>query len=97
MKNGGKNLDVLDGKTARATFKVLQVMQTALLYPSSHPADKCFLQYFWISGDGTRVTLCNEQALGSTLIMLMMLLQLLTYIVNCLVAKLHLCDHHLSY
>jgi hypothetical protein len=25
---------------------------------------KARLQHFWISGDGTHVTLCNEQALG---------------------------------
>lgn len=65
---------VIDAQTARAVFKVLQVLKSTQHQTHSpplplHAADKDrLLQYLWISGDGTRVTLCNEQALGKHLV-----------------------------
>jgi hypothetical protein len=70
-KHGNKKMesskDVIDARTARAIFKVLQVKKSTQhqTHSAVHAADNnCLLQYLWISGDGTRVTLCNEQALG---------------------------------
>ena len=66
--------EVIEGRIARATFKVLQVSrhEHLTLYSKHGTATITFqrctlnarLQHFWISGDGTHVTLCNEKALG---------------------------------
>ncbi len=67
MTKLSRSENALEGRTARAIFKALQVAYSCGQKPLSVVstlADKCLLQYFWISGDGASVTLCNEQALG---------------------------------